>query len=126
LRKRDIGKPSLASAPGFRFCTNTSALLSIASSSDLSSALPRSSTTDCLPRLSQNEIGAFAMHDMVVLASEIALGTLNLDDTRAGIGEAARALRRCHGLFDRNDKKAGKRQTPSQYDRGRPSTCSAR
>src|SRR5262249_49785172 len=56
LRRRDIGKPSLASAPGFRFCTNTSALPSIASSSALSSALPRSSTTDCLPRLSQTKL----------------------------------------------------------------------
>ena len=54
-RSSAIGKPSLATAPGLRFCTNTSARAIIAASSDLSAALVRSSTTDSLPRLSQTK-----------------------------------------------------------------------
>src|SRR5262245_66621110 len=42
-------------APGFKFCTNTSALAMIAASSALASARARSSTTDSLPRLSHTK-----------------------------------------------------------------------
>ena len=55
FRKPSIGKPSFAIAPGFRFCTNTSAFASKAANSALSSGLARSSTTDSLPRLSQTK-----------------------------------------------------------------------
>src|SRR5207344_446543 len=51
-----MANPSLPTAPGLRFCTNTSAFASMASSNALSSALPRSSTTDCLPRLSHTKL----------------------------------------------------------------------
>src|SRR5262249_16224316 len=49
------GKPSLAMAPGLRFCTNTSALARIAARSALSSSRARSSTRDSLPRLSHTK-----------------------------------------------------------------------
>src|SRR5262249_18079920 len=54
-RNCSSGKPSLATAPGFRFCTNTSALAMIAASSALSSSCVRSSTSDSLPRLSHTK-----------------------------------------------------------------------
>ena len=47
------------------------------------------------------------MHEIVVAAGEIAVRALDLDDTGAGIGEPARAHRRCDGLFERDDDKAG-------------------
>ena len=44
---------------------------------------------------------------LVVAAGEVALGPLDLDHARAGIGEAAGAHRRRHRLLERNDEKAG-------------------
>ena len=49
---------------------------------------------------------ALAMHDVVVMAREIAFRAFDLDDTRAGIGEAAGALRRGDGLLHRDDEEA--------------------
>ena len=67
------------------------------------------------------------MHDVVIAAREIALRPLDLDDARAGIGKLAGAHRRRDRLFQRNDEEAFERRAlSSQYDRGRPSTCSAR
>ena len=44
---------------------------------------------------------------LVVAAGEVALGPLDLDHARAGIGEAAGAHRRRHRLLERDDEKAG-------------------
>src|SRR5262250_3876361 len=54
-RNLSTGKPSFPTAPGFKFCTNTSALAMIAASSALSSSCARSSTSDSLPRLSHTK-----------------------------------------------------------------------
>ena len=124
-RNWSSGKPSLAVAPGLRFCTNTSALASIAASTALSSSRARSSTSDSLPRLSQTKyalspvLSAFTpvlfrkltrFRQLVVAAGEVALGPLDLDHARAGIGEAAGAHRRRHRLLERDDEKAGQRK----------------
>ena len=85
---------------------NTSALASIASSSALSSGLVRSSTTRFLAAVEPDEIGALALRQRVIAAREIALRPLDLDDARAGVGEAARAHRRGDGLFERDDENA--------------------
>jgi len=44
------------------------------------------------------------VHHMVVVTGEIAFRTLDFDDTRAGVGEPAGALRRRHRLLDGNDE----------------------
>ena len=44
---------------------------------------------------------------LVVAAGEVALGPLDLDHARAGIGEAAGAHRRRHRLLERNNEKTG-------------------
>jgi hypothetical protein len=41
---------------------------------------------------------------MIVVPREIALGPLDLDDARAGIGEVTGAVRRRHRLLDRDDQ----------------------
>src|SRR5262245_35154405 len=63
-----------------------------------------------LAAIQPDEIGAFAMHNVVIFAGEIALGALHLDDTRTGIGKAACALWRRHRLLNRNYKNTGERQ----------------
>jgi hypothetical protein len=44
--------------------------------------------------------------EMIVLASEIALRPLDLDDAGAGIGKVARTQRRRNGLLQRHDENA--------------------
>src|SRR6185312_4802531 len=61
-----------------------------------------------LAAVEPDEMRAFAVHDVVVVAREVAFGPLDLDDARAGVGQAAGALRRGDGLFDRDDEKSGK------------------
>ncbi len=78
-----------------------------------------------LAAIEPDEMRALAVNEMIVLAREVALRPLDLDDARAGIGEMTGAMRRRHRLLDRDDKKAFERER-HQYDRGRPSTCSAR
>jgi hypothetical protein len=46
------------------------------------------------------------MHEMIVLAREIPLRTLDLDHPRAGFGQLAREIGRGHGLFDGYDEHA--------------------
>jgi hypothetical protein len=50
------------------------------------------------------------VHDVVIAAREVALGTLDLDDARAGIGQPAGALRRSHRLFDGDNEQAFERE----------------
>src|SRR5260221_9002523 len=52
-----------------------------------------------LASVEPEEIGALPMRDAVVAAREITLGPLDLDDPRAGIGEAGSAERRRYCLF---------------------------
>ena len=82
-----------------------------------------------LAAVEPDEIAALAVREAVIVAAEIALGPLDLDDACARVGEPAGAHRRRDRLFKRYDQKTGERQrhlnTPSQYDRGKPSTCSA-
>jgi hypothetical protein len=77
-----------------------------------------------LAAIEPDEIGALAMDDMIVLPREVSLRPLDLDDTRAGIGHSAGALRRRHRLLERDDEDAFERKRHAQYDLGRPSTCS--
>ena len=78
-----------------------------------------------LAAVEPDEIAAFAVHQRVVAAGEVAFRPLDLDDAGAGIGQAARAHRRRDRLFERDDEKAGEGKGAAQYDLGRPSTCSA-
>ena len=59
------------------------------------------------------------LRQLVVAAGEVALGPLDLDHARAGIGEAAGAHRRRHRLLERDDEKAGQRQGHGRSDWGR-------
>src|SRR5581483_849514 len=59
-----------------------------------------------LAAIEPDEVGALAVHDVVVVTREIALRPLDLDDARAGIGEPAGALRRSHRLLDGDDEEA--------------------
>src|SRR5215470_16732680 len=94
-RSASSAKPSLAMAPGLRFCTNTSALASIAASSALSSSRARSSTTEAVEpheiRALSGAMTVAGFRKLVVVAREVALGPLDLDHARAGVGEPARA-----------------------------------
>ena len=49
---------------------------------------------------------ALAVHDVIVVAREIAFRALDLDHARAGVGQAAGAVRRRHRLLDRDDEEA--------------------
>ncbi len=60
-----------------------------------------------LAAVEPQEIGAPAMRDVVVAAGEVALLALDLDDPRAGIGEARGAERRGDRLFERDHQHAG-------------------
>ena len=53
---------------------------------------------------------ALAVHDVIVMAREIALRALDLDDASAGVGQPAGALRRGDCLFDGDDEEAFERQ----------------
>ena len=89
-----------------------------------------------LAAVEPDEIAALAVREVVVGAGEIAFRPLDLDHARPGIREPACAHRRGDSLFERDDEKSGqgeghgflysRRRRPFQYDRGRPSTCSAR
>ena len=119
-RSSSSGKPSLAIAPGLRFCTNTSALASIAASIGLVVVAGEIEHQRFLAAVEPDEIGALASiraftpvlptssrgRQLVVAAGEVALGPLDLDHARAGIGEAAGAHRRRHRLLERDDEKA--------------------
>ncbi len=59
-----------------------------------------------LAAIEPDEMCALAVHDIIVGAGEIALRPLDLDDARTGVGHAAGALRRRHGLLDRDDEDA--------------------
>ena len=50
---------------------------------------------------------AFAMHDVIVMAREIAFGALDLDDTRTGIGEQATAVGERFARADFDDGDTG-------------------
>ena len=52
---------------------------------------------------------ALPLHDGVVVAREIALGALELDHARAGIGQLAGCERRGDRLVEREDEGAGER-----------------
>ncbi len=78
-----------------------------------------------LAAVEPDEISALALRQRVIAAREIALGPFDLDDARAGIREAARAQWGRHRLIHRNNEQAFEGEG-HQYDRGKPSTCSAR
>ena len=78
-----------------------------------------------LAAVEPDEITALAVDEIVVAARKIALRPLDFDDARAGIGEPTRAHRRGDRLFQRDDEKPGQRKRTTQYDLGKPSTCSA-
>jgi hypothetical protein len=59
-----------------------------------------------LATIKPDEIGAFAMDDVVVIAREITFRAFDLDHARARIGETAGTLRCRHRLLDRNDEKS--------------------
>ena len=105
-----MAKPSLPIAPGFRFCTNTSAFAIMAANSFLSSSLVEIENDRFLAAIEPDEVGALAVHDMIVAAREIAFRTLHLDHARAGIRHPAGALRRRDRLFERDDEDAGERE----------------
>ena len=100
-------KPSLSIAPGFRFCTNTSARASIAAKQRLVGGLVEIEHDRFLAAIEPDEIAALAVREIVVAAGEVAFRPLDLDDARAGIGEPARAHRRRDRLFERDDEQAG-------------------
>jgi hypothetical protein len=100
-----------------RFCTNTSARFVL--------GLGEIEHDRFLAAVEPNEIAALAVHEVVVAAREVALRPLDLDHARPGIGEATRTHRRGDGLFERNDEEAGEGEGLTQYDLGKPSTCSA-
>ena len=126
-RNWSSGKPSLAVAPGLRFCTNTSALASMRRQHGLVVVAREIEHQRFLAAVEPDEIRALAvtlggiraftpvllrnklarLRQLVVAAGEVALGPLDLDHARAGIGEAAGAHRRRHRLLERNDEKAG-------------------
>ena len=54
-------------------------------------------------------VRALALDDVVVVAGEVALGPLELDHARAGIGEPPGGHRRGDGLVEGDDERAGKR-----------------
>src|SRR5579883_1685693 len=58
-----------------------------------------------LAAIEPDEIAALSARGAVVGAGEIALGPLDLDDARAGIGQAATAERRRHRLLQCDDEK---------------------
>ena len=124
-RNSAIGKPSLATAPGLRFCTNTSARASIGAKQRLVGGFGEIEHHRFLAAVEPDEIAALAVHEIVIAAREIAFRPLDLDDARAGIGEPAGAHRRRDRLFERDDEEAGERKGFTQYDLGSPSTCSA-
>ena len=57
-----------------------------------------------LAAVEPDEIAGQALGGVVVAAGEIALGALDLDDARAGIGEAGAAIGRGDRLFQRDDQ----------------------
>ena len=78
-----------------------------------------------LAAVEPDEIAAFAVHEVVIAAREVAFRPLDLDDARAGVGQPAGAHRRRDRLLERDDEEAGKGEDVAQYDLGNPSTCSA-
>ena len=63
-----------------------------------------------LAAIEPDEMRALAVHDVIVMAREIALRALDLDDASAGVRQPAGALRRGDCLFDRDDEEAFERQ----------------
>ncbi len=120
-----MAKPSLATAPGFKFCTNTSARASMRGEQRLVLGFVEIEHDRFLAAIEPDEIAALAVHEIVIAAREVAFRPLDLDDARAGIGQPARAHRRGDRLFERDDEEAGERQRLAQYDLGSPRTCSA-
>ena len=63
-----------------------------------------------LAAIEPDEIAGQASCRLVVAAREVALGALDLDHPRAGVGQARAAIRRGDRLFERDDKEVGQRQ----------------
>ncbi len=59
-----------------------------------------------LATIEPHEIGALALCEAIVIAREVSLRTLDLDDPRARIGQPAAAHRRRNRLFERNHQRA--------------------
>ena len=53
-----------------------------------------------------DEIGAFAVHKVVIGAGKVALGAFDLEHAGPGLGQAAGQVGGGDGLFDGDDKKA--------------------
>src|SRR5262249_19100765 len=104
-------KPSLPTAPGFRFCTNTSAFAGHSFEQCFVFGPGEIEHNRLLTAIKPDEIGTLAMDDVIVVAREIAFGALDLDYARAGIGETACALRRRHRLLDRDNQNSGERKS---------------
>ena len=60
-----------------------------------------------LAAVQPDEIAGQAVGRLVVAAREVAFRALDLDDARAGIGEAGAAIRRGDRLFERDDEQVG-------------------
>jgi hypothetical protein len=63
-----------------------------------------------LAAVEPDEIAGQAVGGLVVAAREVAFGALDLDDARAGVGEAGRTVRRRDRLFERDDQIGRERQ----------------
>src|SRR5690606_35397045 len=63
-----------------------------------------------------HEVGAVAVHHVVVAAREVSSGALDLDHARTGVGHLARGERSGDSLLDADDERAfeGKRQNISR------------
>ena len=60
-----------------------------------------------LAAVEPDEIAGQALAAVVVAAREVALGALDLDHPRAGVGQAGTAIGRGDRLFERDDREAG-------------------
>ena len=62
---------------------------------------------ELLAAVEPGEVRALPMHEVVVVAGEVALGPLQLDHARARVRQLAAGQRRGHGLVEREDERAG-------------------
>ena len=56
-----------------------------------------------LAAVDPDEVGRLAVHGLVVATGEVAFGPLDLDHPRAGVGQTAGTVGRCHRLLEGDD-----------------------
>ena len=76
-----------------------------------------------LAAVQPDEIAGEAVHIAVIAAREIALGPLDLDDPRAGIGQPRRAIGGGHRLLDAHHQQAVQRSAHLFLALARKSSC---